>query len=126
MIKMIKTVTILFTVLTALASGGQLAQGQNGQRDGKMSGGAKPVTVPVTIRLREPKREVEMRFVDLIIKEDGDLQTILSIRKPSENPITLAILLQDDLVPSIATETNGVAGLVRRLQPGSRVMTVHI
>ena len=126
MIKMIKTVTILLTVLAALVSGGQLAQGQNGQRDGKKTGGAKPVTVPVTIRLREPKREVEMRFVDLVVKEDGDVQTTLSIRKPSENPITLAILLQDDLVSSISTETKGIANFVRHLPPGSRVMVGYI
>jgi len=126
MIKMIKTVTILFTVLAALLSGGQLTQGQNGQRDGKKTGGAKPVTVPVTIRLREPKREVEMRFVDLVVKEDGDVQTTLSIRKPSENPITLAILLQDDLVSSISTETKGIANFVRHLPPGSRVMVGYI
>src|SRR5258706_8293187 len=126
MIKMIKTVTILFTVLAALVSGGQLAQGQNGHRDGKKIGEAKPVTVPVTIRLREPKREVEMRFVDLVVKEDGDVQTTLSIRKPSENPITLAILLQDDLVSSISTEAKGIANFVRRLPPGSRVMVGYI
>ncbi|MDX6306554.1 MAG: hypothetical protein QOI77_3523 [Blastocatellia bacterium] len=126
MIKTIKTVAILFAVLAALLSGGQLTQGQNGQRDGKKTGGAKPVTVPVTIRLREPKREVEMRFVDLVVKEDGDVQTTLSIRKPSENPITLAILLQDDLVSSISTETKGIANFVRRLPPGSRVMIGYI
>ena len=54
--------------------------------------------MPVTIRLRETKREVEMRFVDYILKEDGEIQTILSMRGPADNPITLAILLQDDLV----------------------------
>src|SRR6266436_5624630 len=126
MIKTRKTLAILIAAAASLLLIGQLVQGQSGQRDGKRSGGAKPVTVPVTIRLREPKREVEMRFVDLIIKEDGELQTILSIRKPSENPITLAILLQDDLVPSIANETKGMAGFVRRLQPGSRVMVGYI
>ena len=126
MIKTRKTLAILIAAAASLLLIGQLGQGQSGQRDGKKSGGAKPVTVPVTIRLREPRREVEMRFVDLILKEDGELQTILSIRKPSENPITLAILLQDDLVPSISTETKGIADFVRRLPPGSRVMVGYI
>lgn len=97
-----------------------------GQRDGRNRGSAKPVTVPVTIRLREPKREVEMRFVDYVLREDGEEQTILSIRKPSENPITLAILIQDDLVSSISNETRGIANFVRRLPPGSRVMIGYI
>jgi hypothetical protein len=121
-----KTTAILFAALGSLLLIGQGVMGQDGQRDGKKPGGAKPITVPVTIRLREPKREVEMRFVDLILKEDGELQTILSIRKPSENPITLAILLQDDLVSSISTETKGIANFVRRLPPGSRVMIGYI
>ena len=121
-----KTRSILIAVLGFLLLTGQGVMGQGGQRDGKKPGGAKPITVPVTIRLREPKREVEMRFVDLILKEDGELQTILSIRKPSENPITLAILLQDDLVSSISTETKGIANFVRRLPPGSRVMIGYI
>ncbi len=125
MIKTRKTFAILIAAAASLLLIGQLIQGQ-GSNDGKKGAGAKPVTVPVTIRLREPKREVEMRFVDLILKEDGELQTILSIRKPSENPITLAILLQDDLVPSISTETKGIAGFVRLLPPGSRIMVGYI
>lgn len=126
MMKPGKTIAIQIALLASLLLIGHLVQGQDGKREGKKSAGAKPVTVPVTIRLREPKREVEMRFVDLVVKEDGDVQTTLSIRKPSENPITLAILLQDDLVSSISTETKGIANFVRRLPPGSRVMVGYI
>jgi VWFA-related protein len=126
MIKTRKTIAILSVAAAALLSAGQLVQGQDGQRDSRKGGGAKPVTVPVTIRVREPKREVEMRIVNYILKEDGELQTILAIRKPSENPITLAILLQDDLVSSISTETPGIKNFVRRLPPGSRVMVGYI
>jgi hypothetical protein len=129
MIKTGRTKAILIATVVPLLLTGQLVQGQGGQggqHDRRKGGGAKPVTVPVTIRVREPKREVEMRFVDYILKEDGELQTILSIRKPSENPITLAILMQDDLVPSVSTETKGIASFVRRLPPGSRVMVGYI
>src|SRR5258708_26612777 len=126
MIETRKAIAILFASLAVLLSVGQLIQGQDGQRDGRKGGGAKRVTVPVTIRVREPKREVEVRFVNYILKEDGELQTILAIRKPSENPITLAILLQDDLVPSIATETRRIANFVRHLPRRSRVMVGYI
>src|SRR5712664_3620456 len=104
MIKTGKGKAILIATVVSLLLGAQAVQSQDGQRDGRKSGGARPVTVPVTIRVREPRRVVEMRFVDFILKEDGELQTILSIRNPAENPITLAILLQDDLVSSISTE----------------------
>jgi hypothetical protein len=122
MIKTRQTKAILIATVVSILSAGQLVQGQ---RDGRKGGGEKPVTVPVTIRIKQ-KREVEMRFVDYILKEDGEVQSILSIRKPSENPITLAVLMQDDLVSSISTEAKGVANFVRRLPPGSRVMVGYI
>ena len=123
MIKTGKNKTIFIATVFALLLTTQLGQAQRGGRKG---GGSRPVTVPVTIRLRETRREVEMRFVDYILKEDGEIQTILSMRGPADNPITLAILLQDDLVSSISTETKGIAGFVRQLPPGSRVMVGYI
>lgn len=118
-----KTKSLLIAAAVSLLLAGQSAQGQ---RDGKKGNGAKPVTVPVTIRLRAERREVEIRFVDYILKEDGELQTILSIRKPAENPVTLAILMQDDLASSVSTESKGIANFVRHLPNGTRVMVGYI
>jgi VWFA-related protein len=103
-------------------------RGQERARDrsGQTRGSAKPVTVPVTIRVRESKPEIEMRTVDFLLREDGEMQTILSIRRPSENPISLAILIQDDLVSSVGTETKGLANFIRQLPGGSRIMTGYI
>ena len=126
MTKMGKTKALLIAAAAFLLLTGQFVQGQGGQREGRQRGSAKPVTVPVTIKVRRPTREVEMRFVDYILKEDGELQTILSMRRPSENPITLAVLIQDDLVSSVSTEAKGLANFVRRLPPGSRVMVGYI
>jgi hypothetical protein len=126
MTKTRKTKALLNAVAVSLLLTGQFVPGQGGQRDGKTPGLAKPVTVPVTIRVREPKREVEMRFVDYVLKEDGEVQTLLSIRKQSDNPITMAILIQDDLVSSVSSETKGIANFVRHLPPGSRVMIGYI
>ncbi|MFS8084281.1 MAG: hypothetical protein ACMG6H_01490 [Acidobacteriota bacterium] len=126
MTKPAKILPLLLVIAISL-SAAQFAPGQ-GDRDGsgRPRGPAKPVTVPVTVRVREPKREVEMRFVDYLLREDGEMQTILSVRGPAENPITLAILIQDDLVPSIASETRGIADFVRHLPVGSRVMIGYI
>jgi VWFA-related protein len=126
MIKTGRTKALLIATIVSLLSAAQLVPAQGRQPDGRKGGGAKPVTVPVMIRVREQKRELEMRFVNYILKEDGELQTILSMRAASENPITLAILMQDDLVSSIGTETKGIANFVRRLPPGSRVMVGYI
>jgi VWFA-related protein len=123
MIKTGQTKTLLLAAAVSLFLCGQVTSGQ-AQRDGRKGGGAKPITVPVTIRVREPRKEIQ--FVDYVLREDGEVQTILSTRKPSENPITLAILIQDDLVSSVSTESKGIANFVRRLPPGSRVMIGYI
>ncbi|HYT49482.1 MAG TPA: hypothetical protein VEL78_03760 [Pyrinomonadaceae bacterium] len=98
-----------------------LALGQ----DGRSRGSAKPVTVPITIRLRNSK-PVEMRIVDYLLREDGEMQTILSARSPNESPMTLAILMQDDLVSSVSVEARGIANFVRDQPGGSRVMVAYI
>jgi VWFA-related protein len=126
MTKMGKTKALLIAAVAFLLVTGQFVQGQGGQREGRSRGSAKPVTVPVTIKVRRPTPEVEMRFVNYVLKEDGELQTILSMRKASENPITLAILIQDDLVSSVSTEAKPLANFVRRLPTGSRVMIGYI
>lgn len=117
---------ILFAVCLSLS--GQVVRGQRRPREDspRNRGSAKPVTVPVTIRVKQSAPEVEMRIVDFLLREDGDQQSILSIRRPAESPVELAILIQDDLVSSIANETRGVADFVRHLPNGSHVMIGYI
>src|SRR5688572_33238314 len=86
--------------LLVLLLAAQLSAGQGGAR--RSRGAPRPVTVPVTIKVNKP--EAEIRVVDLLVREDGEVQSLLSIRRPSDNPVTLAVLLQDDLVSSIANE----------------------
>lgn len=126
MTKMGKTKALLIAAVAFLLLTGQFVQSQSGQRDGRARGSAKPVTVPVTIKVRRPTPEVEMRFVNYVLREDGEVQTILSMRRAAENPITLAILIQDDLVSSVSNEAKPIANFVRRLPLGSRVMIGYI
>ena len=83
----------------------------------------RPVTIPVTIKA---KKETELQNVDLTIREDGDPQTIISIRgvHPS-SPITIALLIEEDLV-SVGTEIKELADFVRALPKGSRVMVGYL
>src|SRR5437016_14202561 len=80
-------------------------------QDGKPRGPVKPVTVPVTIRIRDSKA-VEMRIVDYLLREDGEMQTILSARTPNDSPLTLAVLLQDDLESSVSVEARNIAAFI--------------
>ena len=109
-------------LLLVLLLAAQLSAGQGGSR--RSRGAPRPVTIPVTIKVNKP--ETEIRVVDLMVREDGEVQSLLSIRGPADNPVTLAVLLQDDLVSSIASEARGVANFIRDLPAGSRVMVGYI
>src|ERR1041385_8314494 len=101
-----------------------ISQSTAGQ-DGKPRGSVKPVTVPVTVRLRDSK-PVEMRIVDYLLREDGEMQQILSTRTPNDSPLTLAILLQDDLDPSVSVEARNIAAFIRNQPGNTRVMVGYI
>ena len=97
----------------------QRAEGNGGAR-----GPGKPVTVPVSIRLKEDV--VELQNIDLSVSEDGEPQTIISIRGNANSLITIAVLIQEDLVPSVGTEIKALADFIRKLPNGSRVMVGYL
>ena len=89
--------------------------------------GARPVTIPLTIKVKGTPREVELQTVDLTVTEDGDPQTILSIRALGTNsPLNLFLLIQDDVVPSIGLEIRPLANFIRNLPRGSRVSIGYV
>ena len=94
-------------------------------RRAQRQGQERPVTVPVTIRVRDQKVQQEIQ-VDFIVREDSEMQDIISIRRPTEVPLTIAILIQDDLESSVSTHTREIADFVRHLPAGSRVMVGYI
>lgn len=90
-------------------------------------GPGRPVTIPLTIRINPNENVPELQNIDLTISEDGEPQTILSIRgMGATSPITLAVLIQDDLVPSVANEIKPLAEFIRGLPKGSRVMIGYL
>jgi VWFA-related protein len=121
-------VGLLTSALCTIAYSGNPAVGHS-QGDGdkkKPTGAAKPMTIPVGIKIRT-KPEPEMQLLDLNVSEDGEPQTVLSIRAIVTNsPITLAILIQDDLVSTASNEIKAVAEFIRHLPTGSRVMVAYI
>jgi|SRR5829696_329069 len=94
--------------------------------DGASRGPGKPVIIPVTIRVKEETELLELQNIDLTISEDGEPQTIISIRGVGSNsPITLAVLVQEDLV-SVGSEIKSLADFIRNLPKGSRVMVGYL
>ena len=113
--------------LTETAFGQSPSSSINGSNSARATG--KPVTIPLTIKVnsRQLESDDELQNIDLTVSEDGDPQTILSIRGIGTNsPITLAVLIQEDLVPSIGNEIKSMAEFIRRLPKGSRVMVGYL
>ena len=81
------------------------------------------VTIPVTVRLPERQQQTELRYLEALqVFEDGERQEILATRGAGRSPMTVAVLIQDDLASVVSNEIRGIADFVRRLPPGSRVM----
>ncbi len=124
----------LICAATGIIANGQPRDSQAGGDDRPANargqrGGVRSVTIPITIRHRgsdAAQRELQ-QVGELSVREDGDEQRILSIRAyGTETPISVAILIQDDVVTSISNEIKPLGEFIRRLPRGSRVMVGYI
>jgi len=86
------------------------------------------VTIPVTVRLpKERTQPEEFQYIEGIkVFEDGEPQEILTIRGMAQSPLTLAVLIQDDVIPSVGNEIRGLAEFIRRLPSNSRVLVGYM
>lgn len=94
----------------------------------KNRGPVRPVTIPITIRARGSRAKQEIQDAgNILVREDGEEQEIISIRRfAAGDPISVAVLIQDDVVSSISNEIKSIANFVRTLPRGSRVMVGYI
>lgn len=130
------TNTIMVAIILCLSTGGLDAVGQEKaslKQEGERISVAKPqrgvraVTIPITIRRKGSKAQrEEIQPVDLTVREDGDEQRILSIRSIESTPLSVAVLIQDDLDSSVANEIKGLGDFIRHLPRGSRVLVGYI
>lgn len=88
------------------------------------------VTVPISIYTKEELRtnqaEEYIQADRLIVKEDKEEQTILSIRSVSSSPLALAILIQDDITSNFNLQLPELKSFIRGLPNGTRVMVAYI
>lgn len=85
------------------------------------------VTIPVTVRLPDRQEQTELHYLEALqVFEDGDRQEILATRGAGRSPMTVAVLIQDDLASVVSNEIKGIADFIRRLPPGSRVMVGYM
>ena len=118
--------SLAFTLATPVAVCAQKKDGGNGGR-AEARRDVRTVTIPVTLRLPERAQPAELiNLEDIQVFEDGERQEILAVRGAGRSPLTLAVLIQDDLVSTVSNEIRGIATFVRKLPPGSRVMVGYL
>lgn len=122
------TTALLVTLVCSIASSIG-AQKRTSEEVGEGKRGAvQAITIPVTLRVpdkREPQSELQ--YIDVFtVLEDGEKQEILATRGAPVTPLTLEVLIQDDLVQSVGVELKSIAELIRRLPAGSRVMVGYL
>ena len=123
------TKSIHFTLLAVLFSfmilpaSGQSPTTRQEQR-------VRTVSIPISIFTKQELKEGQMsEFLQaerLIVKEDREEQTILSIRSIADAPLALAVLVQDDLASGFNLQLKDIGRFIRNLPGGSRVMVAYV
>jgi len=101
---------------------------QNGPEADKQR--VRTVSIPISIftkeELRGRRTEEFIQADRLIVRENSDEQTILSIRSVEDAPLALAVLIQDDLSSAFNLQIRDLKNFIRTLPRGSRVMVGYI
>ena len=118
----------LVAQLSVIALFSMLAFGQKDKDNEKQR--VRTVSIPISIFTKQELKDDQLaEFVQvdrLIVKEDREEQTILSIRSVTEAPLALAILIQEDLSSSFNLQIKDIAKFIRDLPKGSRVMVAYV
>lgn len=88
------------------------------------------VSIPISIytkeELRQGQAEEFLQVELLTVTENQKDQQILSIRSVTDAPLSLAILIQDDLTSSFNLQLRDIRSFIRQLPKGSRVMVAYL
>jgi hypothetical protein len=115
---------MLMGLVAGLNVTGQTRSGELPGQDKRKPGGrdgVRTVVIPVTIRTKGARMGRELAVVNFTVREDGEEMRKLSIRWLGNSPLTLSVLIQDGIVPSIGNEMKAVGEFIRSLPEGSRV-----
>ena len=88
------------------------------------------VSIPISIFTKQEIRELQLsEYVQtnrLIVREKNEEQTILSIRSIEDTPLSIAVLIQDDLTSGFNLQIKDIANFIRTLPKGTRVMVAYL
>jgi len=124
MIKRLVPAFVLFlAVISEVSISAQTPAERNNQK-------VRTVIIPISIytkqEMRQGQAEEYVQADQLTVKEDSEDQTILSIRTVTSSPLSLAILIQDDLTSDFNLQLKDLQKFIRSLPRGTRVMVAYI
>lgn len=121
------TKNVAFSLIVSLLLAGVLCA-QDGAPIQKQR--VRTVSIPISIftkeELKEGRPEEFIQADRLIVRENKEEQTILSIRSVEEAPLALAVLVQDDLSSAFNLQIRDLKTFIRSLPRGSRVMVAYV
>lgn len=104
--------------------------GQRKESDQTRQAKVRTMTIPISIYTKDELKEDQAReFVEagnIFVEEDEERQIILSIRSVRNTPLSLAVLIQDDLTGNINLQLSEIKRFIRSLPSGSRVMVAYL
>lgn len=87
------------------------------------------VTVPVTIFTKKEIKDREtqelIQIERFVIQENGEEQQFLSVRSVADTPLSLALVIQDNLLSDFNLQLADIRQFIRSLPKGSRVMVAY-
>jgi VWFA-related protein len=121
------TKNIFFSLFASmLMTGAVLAQPEGPKANQRVRTVSIPISIFTKEELRQGQAEEFVQADRLIVKEDREEQTILSIRSVVDAPLALAVLVQDDLSSSFNLQIKDLKKFIRNLPRGSRVMVAYL
>ncbi len=115
-------VFVIATILLLLPGAMAAQEAVTGQR-------VRTVTIPISIftkrELRENQLDEYVRTERLIVQEDNEDQEILSIRSVSTTPLSIALVIQEDLSSTFNLQLRDIRDFIRGLPKGTRVMVAY-
>jgi VWFA-related protein len=124
--KIFVSIFLFILSLTAISS----AQPPTEEKPKKSGDRIRVVTIPISIytkkELKQNQAEEFLQADRLTVEENGDEKTIISIRSVSDTPLSLAVLIQDDLGTNVNLELKNLGNFIRKLPSGSKVMVAYL
>lgn len=105
------------------------APAQDTDKAGRIDRKDDTVTILVTVKPHDERTRLiadRLQAGDFAVLENKKPREIISARRAETEPLDMAILIQDDLVPRVSNELDAIRSFITGLPEGSRVLTGYV